>query len=55
MNKVIIFILAIALIFGAGFWYRSYRVSAVKEKIYVAVEGEAKIAVIDSAAKKVIS
>ena len=54
MNKVIIFILAIALIFGAGFWYRSYRVSAVKEKIYVAVEGEAKIAVIDAATKKVI-
>src|SRR3989344_4500651 len=54
MNKVIIFILAIPLIFGAGFWYRSYRVSAVKEKIYVAIEGEAKIAVIDAATKKVI-
>ena len=54
MKKIVLFILAIAVIFGAGFWYRSYRASAVKEKIYVAVEGDAKIAVIDSVTRKVI-
>src|SRR3989344_8585537 len=54
MKKIVLFILAIAVIFGAGFWYRSYRAFAVKEKIYVAVEGDAKIAVIDPVSQKVI-
>ena len=55
MKKSIIFIFIIVCIIVAGLFYRQFLVSRPAEKIYVAVEGESKIAVLDSATQKIVS
>lgn len=54
MKKLIIFIFVLAVILGAGLAFQKYRTSNIAAKIYVAAEGEGKIAVIDPASNKVI-
>ncbi|KKS38323.1 MAG: hypothetical protein A3G49_06120 [Candidatus Sungbacteria bacterium RIFCSPLOWO2_12_FULL_41_11] len=54
MNKNLIFFLIVIGIFAAGLGYRYLSVSGVAQKIYVAVEGDGKIAVIDQNTRKVI-
>lgn len=54
MKKVFIFILLIAAIFVAGFLYRNLAKVNADQKIYVAVEGDGQIAVINSATRKVM-
>ncbi len=53
MNKMFVFVVFIAVIFGAGFWYKN-SIGQPKEKIYVAVEGDGLIAVIDAKKQKVL-
>lgn len=57
MNKVIIFVLGLGVIFGAGFFYKQnklQKISQIEEKVYVAVEGDGFIAVIDPSSKKIV-
>lgn len=54
MKKILLFIVIAAGVIGAGFAYR-YFAPQPNEKIYVAVEGESKVAVFDPAANKIIT
>ncbi len=55
MKNILIYVaLACILIIGGGIIYQKNKISAVQEKIYVAVEGDGKISVIDPATRKLI-
>lgn len=54
MKKLLIFSVVIIGIVGMGFIYRIFFVQQPKEKIYVAIEGEGTIVVIDAAKQKII-
>ncbi len=53
-NKLFIFALAIVFLVGGGFYWQKAKVGNVTEKVYIAVEGEGRVAVIDPASKKQI-
>ncbi|MBI2624355.1 YncE family protein [Candidatus Parcubacteria bacterium] len=60
MKKTILFAAVLAALVAAGFWVQRYRSSAVtprpepNEKIYVALEGDAEIAVLDASNRTVL-
>lgn len=60
VKKTIFFVVALAALTAAGFWVQQYRSTAVaprsepNEKIYVAVEGDAEIAVLDAGKRTVL-
>lgn len=57
MKKVVVFVLVIGAFVAAGFWFRYWRDSGASqpsEKVYVAVEGDGTIAVIDAETRAVI-
>lgn len=54
MKKLLFFFIIIVGIVGIGLVYKNFFVPQLKEKVYVAVEGDGTIAVIDAVKQKVI-
>ncbi len=55
MKKILVFVVIIAGILGLGMLYRDFFKSQPNEKVYVAIEGESKIVVIDPVTKSILS
>ena len=55
MKNIIFFLVIPIVIIAAGFGYRYFAVGEPNEKVYIAVEGDGKIAVLDPAAGKIIN